>query len=244
MMGSHPGETAQSRFLHKIFTMVPRHYDLINRIMTWGLDGRWRRLAARECLVSQPERVLDLACGTGDLTMELARKAGRSSAVIGIDFSPLMLKIAVQKAKRVDNGSKLSFIHGDAANMPFSESCFDSVGTSFAFRNLTHNNPLLGHYIAEVLRALKADGRFIILETSQPKSRLMRKLYQLYMRYFIFWLGYLISGNREAYRYLAESVVAYYSPEELKGVLLGAGFRQVSFRRLLFGVVSIHIATK
>jgi len=244
MMSGDNGEAAQSRFLHTIFTAVPRRYDLINRIMTWGLDGWWRRRAAGECLASQPERVLDLACGTGDLTMELARKAGKNSAVIGIDFNGAMLNIAVQKGKGLDNGVRASFVHGDAANMPFPEGCFDSVGVSFAFRNLTYNNPLTGQYIAEVLRLLKADGKFVILETSQPELRLIRKLYQFYMRYFVFWLGYLISGSREAYRYLAESVVAYYPPEELKEVLLEAGFRQVSFRRLLFGVVSIHIAAK
>jgi len=243
-MSSHPGENAWRQFIHKIFTAVPRHYDLINRIMTWGLDGRWRRKAARECLLSQPGRLLDLGCGTGDFTIELTRQARNSSVVIGIDFSWTMLKIAVQKGKRLHNNGRLSFVHGDAADMPFPKGYFNSIVTSFAFRNLTYNNPLLRNYIAEVLRVLSTGGRFIILETSQPKSRFIRKLYHLYMCYFIFWLGYLISGSREAYRYLAESVTYYYSPEELKQVLLGVGFQQVSFRRFLFGVVSIHIATK
>jgi len=243
-MNSHTNATTQSRFLHKIFSTVYQNYDLVNRIMTLGLDGRWRRRAARECLISRPRRVLDLACGTGDLAIELAQQAGDGSAVIGIDFSRTMLKMAVKKAKKVHNSSRLSFIYGNAANMPFTDSYFDSIGTSFSFRNLTYNNPLLGQYTAEVLRVLRADGRFVILETSQPGPSFMRKLYQIYMRYFVFWLGYLISGSREAYHYFAESVACYYPPEELKQVLLEAGFRQVSFRRLLFGVVSIHIATK
>jgi demethylmenaquinone methyltransferase/2-methoxy-6-polyprenyl-1,4-benzoquinol methylase len=244
MTSGDNGETAQSRFLHKIFTAVPRHYDLINRIMTWGLDGKWRRMAVRECLISRPVRVLDLGCGTGDLAIELVRQAGKNSMVVGVDFNRNMLEIAVKKGIRLDNGGRLSFIYSDTGNMPFLEGYFDSAVISFAFRNLSYDNPMLEQYIAEVLRVLRINGRFIILETSQPKSRFIRKLYHLYMHYFVFWLGYLISGSRKAYRYLVESATNYYSPEELKKVLLEAGFRQVSFHRLLFGVVSIHIAIK
>jgi demethylmenaquinone methyltransferase/2-methoxy-6-polyprenyl-1,4-benzoquinol methylase len=243
-MFEYKGKAIQSDFLQDIFTAVPPHYDLINHLITWGLDRRWRQMAARECLASQPERILDLCCGTGDLAVTLARLAGSKTEVIGVDHSGPMLAIAARKAERVCDRLRLSFVLGDIANIPFPDASFDCIGTSFALRNLTYKNPLAGRYIAEVLRVLNVDGRFVIVETSQPKSRLVKKLYHLYMRYFVFGLGLLISGNREAYYYLADSATNYYAPEELKKVLVEAGFRQVSFRHLLMGAVSIAIAVK
>jgi demethylmenaquinone methyltransferase/2-methoxy-6-polyprenyl-1,4-benzoquinol methylase len=171
--------------------------------------------AVRECLASQPRRVLDLCCGTGDLAVTLARLAGNNIEVIGVDYSQPMLEIAAQKAKRVSDRGKLSFVFGDIANIPFPDSYFDCIGTSFAFRNLTYKNPLAGRYIAEVLRVLNTGGRFVMVETSQPKSSLIKKLYHLYLCYFVFRLGLLISGNREAYYYLADSTTNYYDPEKL-----------------------------
>jgi demethylmenaquinone methyltransferase/2-methoxy-6-polyprenyl-1,4-benzoquinol methylase len=237
-------QAVHSRLLHRFFCDIPQHYDLINTIMTWGLDRRWRRLAAKECLSSSLGRFLDIGCGTGELTIELAQQAGEDSEIIGIDFNKSMLEVAQQKAEKTGSADKLSFINGDAARLPFPDSYFDGVATSFSFRNLSYDNPMMGQYISQVFRVLKDSGRFVILETSQPQWWFLKKLYNIYMRYFIYWMGWLISGSREAYRYLAESVVNYYSADELKQILLKAGFRRVYFRRLFFGVVGIHTAIK
>ena len=121
---------------------------------------------------------------------------------------------------------------------------FDCIGISFAFRNLTYKNPLVQRHIAELLRVLRAGGKFVIVETSQPQSKLIRKLFHLYLRWFVFRLGYLLSGNRGAYHYLAESAARFYTSEELKEILSTAGFRQVSFHPLFFGVVGIYVAIK
>ncbi|MDD5323689.1 MAG: class I SAM-dependent methyltransferase, partial [Methylococcales bacterium] len=139
---------------------------------------------------------------------------------------------------------RLSFVHGDADNLPFPGTSFDCVGISFAFRNLTYKNPLAQRHIAEVLRVLSPGGRFVIVETSQPKARLIRKLFHLYLSYFVFRVGYLLSGNKLAYHYLAESAARFRTPDELKKILIEAGFRQVSFRPLFFGTVGISVALK
>jgi demethylmenaquinone methyltransferase/2-methoxy-6-polyprenyl-1,4-benzoquinol methylase len=235
---------APGRSLHEIFTAVPPRYDLINRIITWGLDRKWRRRTVRECLASRPERVLDLGCGTGDLAIELARQADGGVAVIGIDYSRPMLAIASRKARTLAPGSRLSLVDGDAANLPFPNGSLDCVGISFAFRNLTYKNPQMQLHLTEVLRVLRTGGKFVIVETSQPENRLVRRLYHRYLHWFVYPVGYRLSGNRGAYHYFAESAAHFYTAEELRRVLIEVGFSKVSFRHLLFGAVAIHVAVK
>ncbi len=237
-------QTRRNQPLHRMFTAVPPRYDLINRIITWGLDKRWRREAARECLASQPAKILDLCCGTGDLAVSLAQLAENNVALTGVDYSLPMLEMATRKAETLTRGRKISFISGDAANLPFPNECFGCVGISFAFRNLTYKNPLAQHHLAEVWRVLTSGGRYVIVETSQPESKLIRGLYHLYLRRLAYGLGYLLSGNRMAYQYLAESAARFYTSEEIGEMLVKAGFRHVSFRPLFFGAVGIHIAVK
>ncbi len=237
-------KTIRNKPLHSMFTAVPRRYDLINHIITWSLDRRWRLKATRECLALPLRRVLDLCCGTGDLTINLARLADDDVELTGVDYSLPMLKIATKKAERLARGRTVSFVYGDAANLPFPDGYFDCVGISFAFRNLTYKNPLLQCHIAEVFRVLSSNGKFVIVETSQPKSKLIRELFHLYLRWFVSRIGHLLSGNRNAYYYLAESAARFYAAEELQKILGTAGFRQVFFRPLLFGAIGIHVAVK
>ncbi len=237
-------KTNRGRPLHDMFTVIPPRYDLVNHVITWWMDKRWRRQAAMECLSSKPGKALDLCCGTGDLAMDLARLANDDVEVSGVDFSQPMLDIARQKAKAVAGGKKLSLVYGDVAHLPFPDGYFDCIGISFAFRNLTYKNPLARCYMAEVLRVLSDGSRFVIVESSQPRPKLIRKLFHLYLRWFVSRVGSLLSGNRGAYHYLAESAARFYTSEELKRILLAAGFRQVSFRPLFFGAVGIHVAVK
>ncbi len=227
-----------------MFTAVPPRYDLINRIITLGQDRRWRRRAALTCLDTRPQRVLDLGCGTGDLTINLARLAKKDTEIIGLDYSLPMLSRAWQKAVRAVVADKVTFIHGEAAHLPFPGAYFDAAAISFAFRNLTYKNPLGPLHLAEVIRVLRPGGRYIIVESSQPENRIVKAFFHLYLRAFVRPVGTLLSGNRGAYRYLAESAARFYSPREVREMLLAAGFRDVTYRPLLFGAAGIHVAIK
>ena len=230
--------------LHGMFTAVPRRYDLVNHVITWGRDSSWRRQAARECLTTRPRRVLDLCCGTGDLAINIARFAVKDTEITGVDYSQPMLEIAGEKAARSGVSDNLSLVHGDVADLPFPDGYFDSIGISFAFRNLTYKNPLTEKYLAEIMRVLAPGGRFVIVESSQPKPRLVRALFHLYLRIFVANVGNWLSGNRGAYQYLAESARRFYSPDEVKDLLLKAGFGKFSYRPLLLGAAGIYTATR
>jgi demethylmenaquinone methyltransferase/2-methoxy-6-polyprenyl-1,4-benzoquinol methylase len=128
--------------------------------------------------------------------------------------------------------------------MPFPEAEFDCIGISFAFRNLTYKNPLAKAHLAEIVRVLKPGGRCVIAESSQPRQKVIRELYHFYMRQYVYRVGAWLSGNKAAYRYLAESSSRYYSPAELEDLLLKSGFTKVAYRPLFFGAAGIYTAIR
>lgn len=234
----------QPRPLKRMFDAVPRRYDLVNRLLTFGLDEHWRRRAARRCLEGKPTRVLDLCCGTGDLALYLARLSRGNAEIVGVDFSPEMLAVARKKASRSPAAGKVSFVEGDASALEFSDQTFGAVGIAYGFRNLTWRNPLQAKVLAEALRVLRPGGVFVIVETSQPQSKILRTLLHAYLKVVAAPLGGRISNNRVAYHYLAESARHFYQAPEVREMLLGAGFAHVHMENLLGGVAAIHIAVK
>ena len=232
------------RPLYHIFTRIPDRYDLINHVITLGMDNGWHRQAALACLQDQPTRILDICCGTGGLAITIAQLAQYAPDITGTDYSQPMLEIAAAKASSSTTGKNIRFINADVARLPFADNHFDCIGISFAFRNLTYKNPLTQSYLNEILRVLKPGGRFVVVESSQPKSSFIRFLDHLYLRLWVFPTGYLISGNKGAYRYLAESALHFYSAEEMLEFLLKAGFKQATAKRLFFGAAAVYIAVK
>ena len=191
-------------------------------------------MAAEECLRNKPEKFLDLCCGTGDLALTVRRLGGGGVSVAGIDYSLPMLEIARAKTASWNEGRHISFIHGDAGSLPFPDASFDCVGISFAFRNLTYKNPLARQHFTEVWRVLAGGGRYIIVETSQPRSRFIRRIFHRYLRWFVRNVGFWLSGNKGAYNYLAESAAGFYTAEEVKDMQLEAGFREDFYPPLMF----------
>jgi demethylmenaquinone methyltransferase / 2-methoxy-6-polyprenyl-1,4-benzoquinol methylase len=230
--------------LHGMFSDVPPHYDLINSVITWNMDKRWRRLAAETCLSRKPFKILDLCCGTGDLAINIAKLAVYAVEIQGLDFSLPMLERAKRKATGLASLKNLKFVQGEADNMPFPSGYFDCTGISFAFRNLTYKNPLAAAHLSEMLRVLKPGGRLVIVESSQPEIRWIRALDHFYFNWFVAKAGNWLSGNKGAYHYLASSAAAFYTPAELKDLLIRSGFKSVSYRPLFFGAAGIHVAVK
>jgi len=243
VISADPGKPQTSRPLYHIFTRIPDRYDLINHVITMGMDSSWRRQAALACLHDRPARILDICCGTGDLAITIARMAPYIPEIIGTDYSQPMLEIAETKASSFKT-QNIRFINSDVARLPFADNYFDCIGISFAFRNLTYKNPLTPTYMNEILRVLKPGGRFVIVESSQPESSYIRFLDHLYLRLWVFPSGYLISGNKSAYRYLAESARHFYSAGEMQEFLLKSGFNKATAKMLFFGAAAIYTAEK
>ncbi len=233
---------ATDRPLKKMFDSVPRRYDLLNRLLTLGMDARWRRRAARRCLAGRPGRVLDLCCGTGLLALQLARRAAGAVEIVGLDFSPAMLAAARRKLAASRSPEAVRYVEGDASDMDFPDGHFDAVGIGFGFRNLTWRNPLGDRALAEVRRVLRPGGRLVIVETSQPRGRIVRAGFHTFMRTIVPTVGGRLSKQPDAYRYLAESVVDFHDAEAVSALLVRAGFQVVEVRPLMGGVAAIHVA--
>jgi demethylmenaquinone methyltransferase / 2-methoxy-6-polyprenyl-1,4-benzoquinol methylase len=229
--------------LYGMFTDIPPRYDLINRLITWGMDKSWRLKTAEACLAFRPRQVLDLCCGTGDLSIVIASLANYQVEIRGIDYSQPMLDIAAAKTSALVNKT-LIFFRGEAAKMPFPDEFFDCIGISFAFRNLTYKNPLAGRHLAEMVRVLKKGGRCVIAESSQPVNGFIRACYHFYMRQYAGRIGGWLSGNKAAYRYLGESAAGFYGPAELSQLLIKSGFQKVDCQPLFFGAAGIYTASK
>jgi demethylmenaquinone methyltransferase / 2-methoxy-6-polyprenyl-1,4-benzoquinol methylase len=230
--------------LQRMFAAVPRRYDAVNRLATFGLDQRWRKRAVAEILSFAPSRALDLCTGTGDLAVLLAEACPAETSIAAVDFSAPMLGEAVRKARSRGAPARIAFALADAATLPFPTAAFDVVCIGFGLRNLTWRNVRAGAHLAEILRVLRPGGRLVAAESSQPSAAAVRLGFRAYLRVVVGPLGRLVSGNRGAYAYLADSAARFYTDEELEGVLEEAGFCGVRHTPLLAGAAAIHVAEK
>lgn len=229
--------------LQEFYSRIYKKYDLINRIFTFNLDEKWRKKTSRECLKGAPNAVLDLCCGTGDLTVRLAKESHHKTKIVGYDFSHEMLVLAKRKAAS-KNMEEIDFIEGDAANMPFENNSFDAIGITFGFRNLTYENPNEKRHLEEIKRILKKGGKLVILESGYPENAFIRFFYRLYLNLFLIPLGGILSGDLAAYRYLAKSSERFYTSSELCKKFVELGFSRFEHRALLFGASNIFVVVK
>jgi demethylmenaquinone methyltransferase/2-methoxy-6-polyprenyl-1,4-benzoquinol methylase len=221
-----------------MFGRVARRYDLLNHWLSAGVDRSWRRAAVELVLRARgPEGlrgscVLDVCCGTGDLAMAFA---GAGARVVGVDFTEEMLERAVQKPVGRERGRAL-FAAGDALALPIRSASADVACVAFGLRNLA--DPRAG--LAEMARAVRPGGLVLVLEFSPPPAGLIGSAYRLYTTRALPWIGGVVSGDREAYRYLPRSVAAWPAPEELLATLRAAGLEDCGWQALTRGIACLH----
>jgi demethylmenaquinone methyltransferase / 2-methoxy-6-polyprenyl-1,4-benzoquinol methylase len=226
-----------ARTVREMFTAIAPHYDLLNHLLSANVDKRWwRRTAATfSSLLSRPNaRVLDLCCGTGDMTFAL-RRAGPQAQITGADFSHAMLRLAMKKS---DGVTGLKWIEADALQLPFADESFDLLTSAFGFRNLADYDAGL----REIYRVLRPGGQFGILEFSEPKG-ILGKLYRFYFKQVLPRIGGLVSGT-SAYSYLPASVEKFPSPAELASRMTAVGFSKVEWVPYTFGIAGLYRGTK
>jgi len=229
--------------LQDYYSRIYKKYDLINHLFTFWQDKKWRRNTVETCLSGNPQRVLDLCCGTGDLAIGICIAGNKSMKITGYDLNQDMLGIARQKANHL-NAISVEFIQGDAISMPFANNEFDCITIGFGFRNLTYENPNREKYLQEINRVMKSGARLILLESAYPKNSVIKLFYRLYLKLVLVPLGGLFSGHWEAYRYLAGSSAGYYSFSELERLLESHHLKLHIQHKYLFGSVNLLIATK
>jgi demethylmenaquinone methyltransferase/2-methoxy-6-polyprenyl-1,4-benzoquinol methylase len=232
-----PGALRQPAEIESMFDRIVGRYDTMNRLMTGGMDVRWRRAAARAAIGAGAERVLDLATGTGDLALELAHQG--VPVVIGVDLAAEMLRAA--ERKRHESGERHVWLtRGDAMQLPFASGTFDAVTVGFGLRNM----PDYSAAVVEMARVLKPGGRVVVLEMSPLRRPLLDRLFGLYFERAVPLVGGLISGDLDAYRYLPRSVNAFPPAAELAAIMRVAGLRNVRYEHFALGTVALHIGIK
>lgn len=226
--------------IKKNFSEVPQTYELINHILTFGMDILWRRKAVKIAVEGGGEMWMDICCGTGEMTSYLRRLAPKETRVFAADFSFPMIRKALEKK----GSSGITFILSDINTLPFPDNTFDLVTISFAVRNINLNRDKFLESLREIHRVLKPGGRFVSVETSQPKSKIIKKFFHIYIQLSVKSIGQIISGSKSAYTYLSQTIPQFYPADEFAEIIREAGFSEVTFKRLLLGASAIHKAIK
>ncbi|MDY4043482.1 MAG: bifunctional demethylmenaquinone methyltransferase/2-methoxy-6-polyprenyl-1,4-benzoquinol methylase UbiE [Marinifilaceae bacterium] len=229
---------AKKEKVQEMFNGIAPKYDLLNHLLSLGIDKAWRRKAMRELERGAKDRVLDVACGTGDFSIEALRHGVRQ--VVGVDISENMLAVAREKARDKGLEEQLEFLYGDSEQLTFPDENFDAVTVAFGVRNFEH----LERGLREMCRVLRSGGRVVILEFSTPDRFPMKQLYRFYFKHILPRVGGLVSGDRGAYEYLPASVFAFPQGDRFLDIMRACGFRDVRRRPLTFGIATLYTGEK
>jgi demethylmenaquinone methyltransferase/2-methoxy-6-polyprenyl-1,4-benzoquinol methylase len=225
--------------VEKMFDAISENYDGLNRVISFGTDIKWRKKVLAIIIDHQPESILDIATGTGDLAIKFAEKTS-ATKIIGLDLSEGMLSIARKKVADTELKNTIEFIKGDSEALPFKDNMFDAITVSFGIRNFEN----LEKGLSEVLRVIKPKGLLIILETSVPTKFPFKQGYQFHSKTILPFIGKLFSKDKVAYNYLSESASVFPYGEKLNNILRKIGFINVINKPQTFGVATIYTATK
>ncbi len=230
---------AKKEKIKSLFDNIAPDYDKLNHILSLNIDKGWRKKAVREIIDSKEHlKVLDVACGTGDFTIEIARKAAEGSSITGIDLSEGMMKVGREKINAAKVRATLEY--GDCEALTYSNDLFDRISVGFGVRNFEH----LDIGLKEMCRVLKPGGKLVILELSVPSNPIIRWCYKLYFLNILPAIGGMVSGNRGAYEYLPASVLHFPAPDRFIGMMREAGFSEVRHKAFTFGICRMYVGIK
>lgn len=230
---------AKKEGVKKMFDNIAPDYDKLNHILSLNIDKNWRKKAVRELAdEARPLNVLDVACGTGDFTIEIARKVPQGSTVVGVDISDGMIAVGLEKLAKLGIDAALEV--ADCEALPYEDNTFDRISVGFGVRNFEHLE--LG--LSEMYRVLTPGGKLVILELSVPSNAFIRWCYKLYFLKILPFIGGLVSGDRSAYEYLPASVLRFPAPDKFMSIMKSAGFDVVEHRALTLGVCRMYIGKK
>ena len=232
-----PADRAEREaYVRRMFDSIAGRYDLLNRLMSLGQDVRWRRLAARLAVYPGCRRVLDVAAGTADLTLELVRQLGPGGRVVAVDFAWEMLERGRRKLRRAVPG-RFQLASANALELPFRDGSFDAATMAFAARNVAD----LGACFREMRRVVRPGGRVVCLELSHPQGWLWPRLYRWYFYRVVPLMGRLVAGRPGPYRYLPRSLTHFPPQDQLARVMADAGLVDVRYVNVLRGVAAVHV---
>ncbi|MCR9182905.1 MAG: bifunctional demethylmenaquinone methyltransferase/2-methoxy-6-polyprenyl-1,4-benzoquinol methylase UbiE [Flavobacteriaceae bacterium] len=224
--------------VEKMFDTISGNYDGLNRVISLGIDRKWRKRVVKQVVAIRPESVLDIATGTGDLAISFAEHS--ISKIVGFDLSEGMLEVARKKVATQNIADKIEFLQGDSEEMPFEDNSFDAITVAFGVRNFEN----LEKGLSEILRVLKPGGLFVVLETSVPTKFPFKQGYYFYSKSILPLVGKLFSKDKVAYNYLSESASVFPYGESFNNILRKIGFKEVKNNPQTFGVASIYTASK
>lgn len=218
-----------------IFKRIAPRYDLMNRVMTLGMDRRWRRFAIQQAHLPQGGKLLDIATGTGDIAFEALTHLPNITAV-GADFVAEIMQVGRARP----NGKRVQWTAADALNLPFPAETFDAVTHGFLVRNVID----IPRAFAEQRRVLKRGGYVVCLDTTPPPPSVLRPFLLFYLQKIIPLIGTILTGQRDAYTYLPNSTIGFKSPQELAALMMAAGFTEVGYKRFMFNTIAVHWGKK
>lgn len=222
----------------EMFDNVSNNYDALNRVMTFGIDVKWRKKVVQIVGQKKPETILDIATGTGDFAIMLSKL--KPKKIIGLDISKGMLDVGIKKVKEKNLDGLIEMVLADSENLPFQDNSFDAITVGFGVRNFEN----LDKGLQEIYRVLKPNGIFVVLETSQPEKFPVKQLFRFYSNYIIPTIGKLFSKDDRAYTYLPESAAIFPYGKNFNNILEKNGFNNATNKPLTFGAASIYTATK
>ncbi|QJQ95063.1 MULTISPECIES: bifunctional demethylmenaquinone methyltransferase/2-methoxy-6-polyprenyl-1,4-benzoquinol methylase UbiE [Halomonadaceae] len=234
-----PVEEKASR-VADVFHSVAARYDLMNDLMSMGIHRYWKRLTLERAGVRPGHHVLDIAGGTGDLTLKFSRLVGSRGRVVLADINESMLRVGRDKLIDHGVGGNVEYVQANAECLPFPDNSFDCITIAFGLRNVTDKDAAL----RSMTRVLKPGGRLLVLEFSKPPSALLSRVYDEYSFRLLPRMGALVAGDADSYRYLAESIRVHPDQETLKGMMEAAGLERVEYHNLTGGIVALHRGIK